>query len=332
LAGENGEAFKQGFAGSIRIQSQLVTMQNELRCSATTSVFSNPGFQARFHKASAFTLIELLVVIAIIAILASLLLPTLAKAKAKGQGIKCLSNLRQMGYAWIMYPTENREKLVPNEPNGDNDPNMTWVRGWLSLDGGVGGDMDNTDNTNTLYLMTSLLWPHGANALEAWKCPADRSQSTIRGKKYAHVRTISMNNWVGSYDPRSGKGFMDDLALWGDGYKIFKKTSDLSNPSGTFVVLDEREDSINDGWFATYMSGHHPSRPAARLIGDYPSSYHNGACGFNFADGHAEIKRWLDRRTKANFKPGVHLPVFPAVSSPNNPDVLWIQDRATELR
>ena len=171
--------------------------------------------------------------------------------------------------------------------------------------------------------MKSHLWPYH-NQLDIWRCPADRSLSTIGGKRYPHVRTMSMNNWIGDYDIKTGQ-----VSAWTPGYKVVKKVGDMTDPgpSGTFVFLDERDDSINDGFFVTEMTGFDPRKPNSWQIIDFPSSYHNGAGGFSFADGHAEIKRWLDPRTKANHKADVHLSLSPA--SANNRDVLWLQERAT---
>ena len=136
---------------------------------------------------------------------------------------------------------------------------------------------------------------------------------------------MSMNNWVGDYDIYSGRVAGPVTA----GFKIIVKVSQMSapSPSKTYVLLDERDDSINDAFYVMMMDGF-PNQPTAQNIVDYPSSYHNGAGGFSFADGHAEIHRWLDARTKKNYKNDFHLTVIPPNPSPNNPDVLWLQERA----
>jgi prepilin-type processing-associated H-X9-DG protein len=86
-----------------------------------------------------------------------------------------------------------------------------------------------------------------------------------------------------------------------------------------FVFLDEREDSINDGWFAS-------DPDTAWQIIDYPASYHNGAGGFSFADGHSEIKKWLDPRTRPVLKTGQLLPLN--VNLPNDVDLRWLGQKA----
>jgi prepilin-type processing-associated H-X9-DG protein len=111
------------------------------------------------------------------------------------------------------------------------------------------------------------------------------------------------------------------------GLAVYRKLTDMNNPgpSQTFVLLDEREDSINDGYFVVDMAGY-PSTPNQLMIVDYPASYHGKAGGMSFADGHSEIKRWRDARTIPRLSKS-DLPLN--VPSPRNQDVIWMQQRST---
>ena len=259
-------------------------------------------------SSSAFTLIELLVVIAIIAILAGMLLPALAKAKTKAQGIACLSAGRQMMLAWRFYVDDNQDK-VP-QSFGPNE----WVHGLLDFDAGNRSNWDIEQD-----LKKSLLWEYSGATPAIWKCPADKSTVTVKGVSYTRVRSIAMNAWFDSID-------VAEFAP--SGFRIYKKSADLTDPgpARTWVFLDEREDSINDGEFVVGMFGY-PDKPQQWKIVDYPASYHNGAGGFSFADGHSEIRKWVDKRTVPVLKKGQYLTLN--VLSPNNQDALWLMERST---
>ena len=258
------------------------------------------------RRLSGFTLIELLVVIAIIAILASMLLPALAKAKTKAMGVRCMSNGRQMTLGWILYLGDNNDRVVQSYGP------RAWVQGSLDFSGG------NASNWNIKDLTNSLLWNYFGKSAAVWKCPADNSTVVVQGKTLPRVRSISMNAWFDS----------TDVDGFGPGCIIYKLASDMKvpGPSGTWVFLDEREDSINDGEFVVGMTGW-PDNGSQWKIVDFPASYHNRAAGFSFADGHSEIKRWLDPRTYPILKKGNPLPLN--VSSKNNPDVYWMMDHST---
>jgi prepilin-type processing-associated H-X9-DG protein len=174
------------------------------------------------------------------------------------------------------------------------------------------------DNTNYLNLINAQVGSYVGRSKEVYKCPADQSLSNGT-KGQPRVRSISMNGYVGN-PLSSGRPYTQ-------GYINFKKTSDMQTATKIFLFLDEREDSINDGWYAVDMASYDPPKPASALLEDYPASYHNRAAGFSFADGHSEIHKWVDARTTPPVKKGVALTL--GVTMPNNKDIDWLQDHSS---
>jgi prepilin-type N-terminal cleavage/methylation domain-containing protein/prepilin-type processing-associated H-X9-DG protein len=258
--------------------------------------------------AGGFTLIELLVVIAIIAILAAMLLPVLAKAKQKTQGIQCMNNTKQLTLVWLMYANDNNDTLAINIDGAISINNPSWCQG--RLDWGT-----TTDNTNVLLLVDdqySLLGRNLAKQAKVFRCPADNYASPAQHKRgwLSRVRSISMDAAMGG----GSKYF-----TWVD---VMKKAGDLRNPgpSQSWVFVDEHPDSINDGVF--YVNA--KSKPGAFQWTDIPANTHNRACGFSFADGHSEIKRWLG--DKVTTQPVKYVSMN-LITIGNSADFQWIQDR-----
>jgi prepilin-type N-terminal cleavage/methylation domain-containing protein/prepilin-type processing-associated H-X9-DG protein len=316
-------------------------------------------YEVRAEQRRGFTLIELLVVIAIIAILAAMLLPALAKAKAQAQGTKCLAGLKQLMLGARMYADDSSGLWFPNQPQNDDGtiPQVDWVTvdmDWgartTTSDGGAEATNWNLLTTqfpgvpdssgNSCY---SLFTPYVNNPF-IYKCPADMSQVPGKGPR---VRTYAANQAVGTCWSAASSGWNTTsggavTGQWLGGSKndnqstglVYQKDSDMTHPgpANLWVFGEEHPDTINDEGMAVQIVNYTRGGNATWI--DLPGNSHTGAGTFSFADGHAEIHRWQGFVASLPYVPGgTAASVAPGGTAANTvvdiKDLNWIQARTS---
>jgi prepilin-type N-terminal cleavage/methylation domain-containing protein/prepilin-type processing-associated H-X9-DG protein len=275
-------------------------------------------------RRSGFTLIELLVVIAIIAILASILLPTLAQAKGLGSRTVCVSNFKQIQLAWLTYIDDNRGKLVMNSEgwnpiisHPDNVP--SWVQGFMYWDAEDGPypaqdnliDKMSSTNTDLLVGPRALFRPYIPTP-RLYKCPADKSKVTMNKKRYDRVRSYCMNEYLGHVSLGLGE------FAWANP-PFYHSATDVGHLSQSklMVMIEEHEDTI-------FTTAFRPPGNDSWGTQGLPASRHNGSCAVSFADGHVEVRKWLEASTK---RPVTGKHPWLNIEAPGSRDTRWLIDR-----
>ncbi len=293
------------------------------------------------HSRRAFTLLELLVVISVIAILAALLLPTLSKGKGKAQGVYCLNNGKEMMIAMSLYTDDHQSFFPPNPDDGNTIPGYNWCSGQAGI-----GQAQEFDPDVLKDQRLSLLIAYLKGNITLFRCPADMrsgkyqgTDPSLIGKTVPAARTFSMSQAIGTIDPgfdetgpggqpggiHSGVPDMSVNAPWLNNednhrrnhpWSTYGKASQIGapGPAMLWVLVDEDANGLNDAAFAFGMA--QPSWI------DAPGTYHNGGCGFAFADGHSEIHSWLKRGKK-------HYHTWNITDPRDRQDWNWMRERTS---
>lgn len=286
--------------------------------------------------AKAFTLVELLAIIAVVALLACVVVPALARAKQSPQTALCLSNHKQLILAALMYVEDDGGLWFPNQSSG-----QTGERDWVTdIENFTAGNPNNYDlrvlsNPGTNFFANYIKSPR------IFHCPGDQS----RVPEGPRIRSVSANAAVGTVwngaelscplkrgDPVTGQWLSGFLTDCNNTFRRYAKTSDMVAPAPAqlFVFLDEHANSINDSEFEVQVAN---TNIGADWI-DIPASYHNGAVGISFADGHVEMHKWIGTAVPNvpiswTGSGGGGLPVVANLQDVQ--DIRWLQRRTSAL-
>ncbi len=230
------------------------------------------------NKEKGFTLIELLVVIAIIALLMAILIPALHRAREQGQRAACLSNLKQLSLAWIMYADENDNKIVAGSTGKAGENNVPAKEdGWVHW---AGYSDTTSEEAQVRAIKEGALFPYCRTA-KLYQCP-----SGLRGEMRTYAIVDAMNGWPTKVE------------------LIIKNRMRIPRPGERLVFVDEGWATLaswsvpygRESWWGSIVT-QAGILAADNRHKDPPPVRHGGGTSFSFADGHSEYWKWVDQRT-----------------------------------
>lgn len=283
----------------------------------THSFFGFPHHQG-------FTRAELCALGVGLSVLAATQLPLAGTTRTQAQAGSCLDNQRRLIVAWQIYATDGNGWFPPNADDGNTSPGMNWVGGQGGRGGGSEFNPDLVTNPRTSMLAEALKFDAAV-----FRCPADGrsgiyqgAKPELQGQRVAAARSVSMNHAVGTNPYRDGAKVPTDgpwldnshSHTYGQRWLTYGQEAHLitPGPARTMVITEEDPNSLNDGTLAFGMV-------TPEWI-DFPATFHDQAANLSFADGHAELHRWTDRRTTV----GATVARRPV---PGSPDYTWLRDR-----
>ncbi len=297
---------------------------------------SASGRRIAAPRPTAFTLIELLAVIGVVLCLAALIAPAFASTSQGSKAFQCMNNLRRLMRATLTYAQNNSDFFPPNPDDGNTVPGHEWCPGEAGIGAAQEFDSDILADPHR-----SLLAPYLGGDVKLFHCPADNRVGRYDGADPAKqglivpaARTISMNSAVGtvcrafwgSSAGHSGPPIYPVNGPWLAGshglnwhnhpWRTYGKTSAVTAPApaSLFVLTEENVLGINDACFGFSMS-------SAEWV-DFPGISHDFGCNFAFADGHAELHKWRDPRTRVETSAWI-------IPAPGSPDWLWLSKRTS---